>query len=114
MTEQVHADQSYEAKLARFLAGVSREVELARQRLTLVGPFMPTMPPQYQHMASRRDNDMVIGMCNFCNPPPRTFTCPVCDWQTEDKWRMRLHNDLNPRWCQERGARKIRKWSQHA
>lgn len=107
-------DQSYEAKMERSIALVKRELSARITALTLAGPFMPTLPPQYQHLAKHRDNDMVIGQCNFCNPPPRLFTCPVCDWQTEDKWRMRLHNDLNPKWCQERGARKVRRWAQQA
>ena len=57
---------------------------------------------------------MVIGMCNFCNPPPKIYKCPKCDWETDVHWKMKLHNDLEPRWCQDRYNRKIRKWAQHA
>lgn len=107
-------DQSYEAKLARAVAVVTKQLQPRIDALRLVGPFMPTMPPQYQHMAKHRDNDMVIGMCNFCNPPPKIYKCPKCDWETDVKWKMKLHNDLEPRWCQERYNRKVRKWAQHA
>lgn len=113
MTEQP-LDQSYEAKLARSVAAVKEQFKNQILALTLVGPIMPTMPPRYQHLAKHRDSDMVIGQCNFCNPPPKVYKCPVCDFTTEDKWRIKLHNDLNPKWCQERGAKKARRFARQA
>lgn len=42
---------------------------------------------------------------------PEVHKCPVCDWETGERWRLQVHMDLNPRWCQERGAKKIREWA---
>lgn len=47
--------------------------------------------------------------CPACKPP-EPYTCPLCDWSTPDKWRMKLHVDLRPKWCTDRAEKKARVW----
>lgn len=113
--ELEQADQSFEAKNARALAKINRQLEPRIKAIRVVLPAIPPVSEKHQVFLRKRTNlDMVIGKCNFCEPPPKFFKCPLCDWETPDRWRMRLHNNSNPRWCQERAAKKARKWSQHA
>ena len=107
-------DQSYEAKLERALAVTNRQLRPRIDALTLVGPVMPFLSAEYRHFQKNSVSDFVIKQCRFCNPPPKVYKCPKCDWETRDKWRMNMHNDLNPRWCQERENRKVRKWARYA
>lgn len=112
--ELAEQDQSYEAKLARALAVARRPFQTRIDALSMAAPIVPRLSPLHMQFLSHTESDFVIGKCRFCNPEPEWFKCPLCDWECAERWRMKLHNDLNPKWCQERAAKKIRKWSQQA
>lgn len=107
-------DQTYEAKHARAMANIDRQLAPRITAIRLVGPIMPILSPHHVPLLKHRQGDFVIANCRFCNPPPKVYTCPACDWETEEKWRMRVHNVSNPKWCRDRAAKKARKWAQHA
>lgn len=107
-------DQSYEAKLERALATTNRQLQPRIDALRLIGPVMPILSAKHRGLIKRGNSDFVIANCRFCNPPPKLFKCPACDWECEQRWRMKLHNDINPKWCRDRAARKVRKWSRQA
>lgn len=52
-----------------------------------------------------------IRHCRKCNPPAKTYKCPVCDYETGAQWCFRMHLKFNPQWCQERGKKKARNWA---
>lgn len=105
--ELAKQDQSYEAKL-------NTQLKPRIDALRVVGPAMPSLNDKYPGIIKRGNTDMAIADCRFCNPPPEPYKCIQCDWETTEKWKMALHNDLSPKWCRDRAARKVRKWSQHA
>jgi hypothetical protein len=107
-------DQSYGAKSARAMETLNRQLAPRIMALRLIGPSVVVISPKHQPLLKRGATDFVIGNCRFCNPPPKVYTCPACDWETEVKWKMQLHNDLNPKWCRDRAAKKVRKWSRQA
>lgn len=108
-------DQSYEAKCARAMDTLNRQLEPRILALRYIGPQFTRVSEKHAPLLSGADTDFVIANCKFCAPPePEWFTCVLCDWETPDKWRMKLHNDLNPKWCRDRAAKKARKWAQHA
>jgi hypothetical protein len=78
-------------------------VESARMMFRTVGPRVPGVVYP--------DDDVAIRHCSKCQPTPKIYECPVCNWQTEEKWRFKLHLDLNPLWCRELGAKRARKWA---
>ena len=89
----------WQAKHAKAMRRVEMLETQARTQLRLVGP------------AVEQDDTSGIRRCLTCNPPPKMHRCPVCDWETEDRWRLKLHIDLNPKWCREWGAKKARRWA---
>ena len=112
--ELAKLDQSYEAKCARAIAVIDRQMKHRIDALRVVGPIMPILSEQHIPLMRHRQGDFVIANCRFCNPPPKTYKCPQCDWECDQKWRMKLHNDLQPGWCKARAKRKIQKWSRQA
>lgn len=112
--ELEHADQSFEAKNARAVAKIDRQLKGRIDGIRLILPAVPPVSERHQGFMRRRNTDFVIGKCKFCEPDPKWFKCPLCDYETPNRWTMKLHNIANPRWCQERAAKKARKWSQHA
>lgn len=114
MSVEPELDQSFEAKHARALDVINRQLSPRISAIRLVGPVMPIISERHRPLLRRGNSDFVIGNCRFCNPPPKVFKCPLCDWETTDKWKMKLHNDIGPKWCKDRAARKARKWAQHA
>jgi len=108
-------DQSFEAKKARALAGLNRLLQPQISAIRLVGP--PPAQMSEVHCGFVRNSsgsDMSVSMCLFCNPAPKVYKCPICDSETTDRWRMKLHNGLNPKYCQDRGAKKARVWASKA
>ena len=67
----------------------------ARVLLTLFGP----------KVSAAQDENPGLRHCTICTPPPKVYTCFICRFETEDRWRYNLHVDLNPKWCQEAGER---------
>lgn len=81
-----------------------------RQNMRLMMPSVDKMPELYP-MVHAEDQYFAVKQCNVCNPPPKVYKCPLCDWSTTEHWKMKLHNDINPQWCQRRAAKKERAWS---
>lgn len=115
LAEAEGQDQSWEAKNQRALDRINRQLAPRIQALRVVLPATPPVSERHQSFMRRKTaTDFVVGHCRFCNPPPQVFKCPLCDWETLDKWRMKLHNEISPKWCRDRAAKKARKWAQHA
>lgn len=76
-------------------------VENARQVLTLFGP----------RVSAAQDEDFTVRKCDLCEPPPREYSCYICGFTTVDKWRYKLHVDLNPKWCQDYAERWARNYA---
>lgn len=113
--EAQEADQSYEAKNARAIERINRQLKPRIDALRVVFPAIPPVSERHQaFMRGRTNADMTIGKCRFCNPEPEPFKCPKCDWECSERWRMKLHNDLEPGWCKARYKKKIRNWSRQA
>lgn len=102
---------SYEVKHAKSMATLNAQLKPRIDSLRLIGPEKPQMSDIHRAFVKERGT---VGYCQFCTPPPKVLKCPLCDWETTDRWRMKLHNMINPTWCQERAAKKARKWAQQA
>jgi hypothetical protein len=72
-------------------AAIEMLEERCRQGIRLVAPVMDKMPELYP-MVHSEDQYFAIKHCVICTPPPRTYKCPICDFETEEKWRMQNHN----------------------
>lgn len=107
-------DQSFEAKKARALEGLDRLLQPQVSAIRLLGPPLPQMAETHRGLLRDRSSDMAAAYCRFCSPPPKVYKCPICDSETTDRWRMKLHNGVNPKYCQDRGAKKARKWASRA
>lgn len=112
--ETHYEDQSFEAKKARALAVINRQMASRISSLRLIGPAKPRLEERHRRITRDRDTSTGASYCRFCTPPAREYKCPVCDWTTDLKWRMALHNDLNPDWCRKRGEKKARRWARQA
>ena len=106
-------DDSFEAKLEKSMAAFNKTLAPRINSLRLIGPAKPQMREEHRKLL-RSSAESAISHCQFCFPPPKVYQCPKCDWETTDHWRMRLHNVIGPEWCEERAAKKARRWSQHA
>lgn len=82
-----------------------------RQNMRLMMPNLDKMPALYPRLVHSQDQYFAIKQCNICTPPPKRYICPLCDWETPDHWRMKMHNETNPKSCQRRAAKKERAWS---
>lgn len=78
----------------------------ARTMFRTVGPRISVADDLQDHAG--------IRSCRKCNPPPRTWTCPICDFETDAQWVFRMHLKFDPEWCQRRGEKKQRKWANNA
>lgn len=107
-------DSSYEAKHQRSMNSLNRQMTPTIMGLRLVGPPEPQLQDRHRELIRHSSADMMVGRCRFCNPDPHVFKCPVCDYETLDRWRMKLHNMADPQWCRDRGAKKARHWSRQA
>lgn len=106
--------ESFEAKKARALEGLNRLLQPQISALRIVGPPLPQMSEAHRGLLQDRSSDMAVAYCRFCTPDPKVYTCPICDSQTTDRWRMKLHNMTDPKYCRERGAKKARAWARQA
>lgn len=113
--ELQQTDQSFEAKNARAVDKITRQLAPRIQAIRVVLPAIPPVSEKHQGFLRHKTNaDMIIGKCRWCEPEPKWFKCPKCDFECADRWRMWLHNVSNPRWCQDRAAKKARNWSRQA
>lgn len=71
--------------------------------------LMRTFGPR---VAAAQDENIAIRRCNRCNPPARVWTCYLCQFATEEKWRFDLHNRINPETCQRTARRWARAYSE--
>lgn len=55
---------------------------------------------------------LAIMHCPRCTPPPRVYECPKCEYETLDRWRMKLHNIADPQWCNDAMRRRANAWAQ--
>lgn len=84
-------------------AAVELAVAEARRFLTLVGPR--------NCVADDLMDRMVLQRCRKCQPEePHMFTCPICDFETEHKWKMQIHNASGSQICHMVGKRKEAAW----
>ena len=104
-------NDTFEAKHAKSMAALNAQLKPKIDALRLIGPAKPQMREEHRKFVSERTG---MGYCQFCDPPPKVLTCPKCDWETTERWRMKLHNIIGPQWCQDRADKKARKWAQHA
>lgn len=100
---ETDVEMTWEAKHERAMARVNRLAVEARTLLRTVGPRISA--------AQDRQDEVSIKHCSFCNPPPHMYSCPLCGFASEAKWRMSLHVDLRPKWCTDRAAKKAREWA---
>lgn len=110
--EATSEEDSYEAKHARAMEKINNAMGGRISLLRVVGPAKPQMADKHaRFLTNRTGTDMTIGLCRFCNPDPQTFKCRLCDWETEDRWRMWIHNVVSPQWCRDWADKKARHWS---
>jgi hypothetical protein len=91
-------------------AALEMAEQQCRQMMRLVAPVVDRMPELYPNLVKASDN-VGIKHCRVCNPPPQLFKCQLCDWETEDRWRMATHVDLRPKWCLDRAKKKETVWA---
>ena len=94
-------EDTYEAKHERRMRQVNMLKAEARTMFRTVGP----------RVSAAQDEDFSMRHCLKCNPPPEVHTCPMCDWQCAERWRLLVHLDLRPDWCVKRGEKKARIWA---
>lgn len=108
-------DQSFEAKHARAMEGLNRQLKPRIDAVRLIGPAKPQMAEKHRNLLKGKGGqELGLSRCRFCDPPPQVYKCPKCDWETLDRWRMKLHNGTAPKWCQDRADKKARAWSRQA
>ena len=93
-------------------AAVEMAEKLARQKFTLIGPDVNRMPELYPDLVTRTDQYFAVRQCRRCDPPPKVYVCPICDWETTVKWHMQNHNMGGQSYlCRQRQRAKERAWS---
>lgn len=92
-------------------AALEMAEERCRQNIRLVAPVVDKMPQLYP-MVHRQDQYFAIKHCVICTPPPKVFRCPICDFETEEKWKMQNHNmGGQSEACKRMQKRKEKAWS---
>lgn len=108
--EVAEAGDTFEQKHQRSMDALNEAFAATIKTLRLVGPVAPKMPERYADLL-KGGHSSGIAYCQFCNPPERQLRCPKCDYETPDRWRMKVHNILAPSWCDDRAAKKARVWA---
>lgn len=91
-------------------AALDMAEDRCRLVVRLVAPIVDDMPAKYPAFAVSSEG-MAIRHCRVCTPPPEVFTCQLCDWETEDHWRLSVHMALQPKWCLDRAKKKEKAWA---
>lgn len=90
----------------RALNRVNTLAKEARSMFRTVGPRISA--------ADNAQDEAAVRHCSICTPRPRIWKCPVCQWETSDRWRMKIHNITAPEWCARTGRERARKWARNA
>ena len=73
----------------------SARIEMLEQRtreaMRLVAPVYDRMPQLYPTLVHSSDQYFAIKHCPICTPPPKTYKCPICDLEVDEKWKMQVH-----------------------
>ncbi len=113
--KQDTAEESFEAKHARAMQKIGNAMAGRISAVRVVGPPLPQLSEVHRRFLRRNfGNDMVGGQCRFCNPDPVPLRCVACGYETLDRWKMKVHNIANPKWCQDWRDKKIRNWARQA
>lgn len=109
------SEDTYEAKHARAMEKLNNALAHRVSAVRVVGPAIPQMTDLHRSFLRRNfGNDMLVGQCRFCNPDPVPFKCAACGYETLDRWKMKIHNISNPKWCQDWRDKKVRNWARQA
>lgn len=109
----VDLDQSFEARKARALEGLTRQLKPRIDMLRLIGPPKPQMAEVHRQFA-RDEASSGMAYCRFCNPPAEEIKCVLCDREFAERWELGLHTALEPKYCKDRYDRKVRTWARQA
>jgi hypothetical protein len=92
-------------------AAVEMAEKRCRQQMRLIAPVVDEMPQLYP-MVHSMDQYFAIKHCTICNPPPEVFRCPICDFETEERWQMQNHRmGGQSLFCKKRQKAKEKAWA---
>ncbi|AEJ95313.1 hypothetical protein SEA_LITTLELAF_30 [Mycobacterium phage LittleLaf] len=114
---ELAGNDTYEAKHQRAMDRLEAQLieQISSLRVYGLPPVNARLSPKHQALLRAGSRAEVnISMCRFCNPPPKTFKCVLCDQHFGERWKMWLHNTCSPKWCQDWAEKKARHWSRQA
>lgn len=72
--------------------------------------FFRTVGPQIE-VSTGSSEKLAIMRCPVCTPEPTVHQCPKCQWETPDRWRLKLHFTAAPQWCEQAARQRATAWA---